>query len=100
MRVWQKKNILHPILRTEGETQPYTQPDQFLCTGSLWARLSLAFVLAASCNQNAVMIVKNNNNPLSSTQCITTIFDFRPIQWSLLIFPMLENDDPDIINDS
>ena len=53
-----KKNILHPILRTEGETQPYTQPDQFLCTGSLWARLSLAFVLAASCNQNAVMIVK------------------------------------------
>ena len=58
-----KKNVLHPILRTEGETQPYTQPDQFLCTGSLWARLSLAFVLAASCNQNAVMIVKKIITP-------------------------------------
>jgi hypothetical protein len=58
MQVWQKKIILHPILRTEGETQPYTQPDQFLCAGSLWARLNLAFVLAVSCNQNAVMIVK------------------------------------------
>lgn len=58
MQVWQNKNILHPILRTEGETQPYTQPDQLLCTGSLWARLNLAFVLTVSCNQNAVMMEK------------------------------------------